>query len=88
MAYNYQMSPKWVSTYGFSIDMAQPRNVGQLLRITRVGESLLVSGGFTYDPARNSVGAVLTVEPRFLPKSKLGMVGGARIPPAGTYGLE
>ena len=81
MSYNYQMSPKWVSSFGFNIDMAEPRNVGELLRITRVGESLLVSGGFTYDPARSSVGAVLTVEPRLLPKSKLGVVGGDHIPP-------
>ncbi len=88
MAYNYQMSPKWISSYGFSIDMAQPRNNGELLRITRVGESFLVSGGFHYDPARNSVGAAFTVEPRFLPKGRVGMVGGAHIEPAGTYGIE
>ncbi len=88
MSYNYQMSPKWMSSYGFSIDMADPKNVGQLLRITRIGESLLVSGGFTYDAARNSVGAVFSVEPRFLPKGRLGQVGGTHIPPAGAYGLE
>ena len=59
MSYNYQMSPKWISSYGFSIDMADPENVGQLLRITRVGESLLVSGGFTLRPGAQQRGGGL-----------------------------
>ena len=55
MSYSYLMSPKWISTYGISYDLSDTKNVGQMLRITRVGESMLVSGGFSYDPARNSV---------------------------------
>ena len=53
-----------------------------------MGESFLISAGFTVDPIRNSVGATLAVEPRFLPKNRLGNVGGAQIPPAGAFGLE
>ena len=88
MAYNYQMSPKWLSSYSLNFDMANTKNIGGLLRITRIGESLLVSGGFTYDPARNSVGAVFSVEPRSQPRSQLGQVGGTQLPPAGAFGLE
>ena len=59
----------------------QHQEHGGLLRITRIGESLLVSGGFTYDPAPNSVGAVFSVEPRPLPNGRLGQVGGTSFPP-------
>ena len=54
----------------------------------RVGESLLVSVGFSVDPVRKSAGASLAIEPRFLPKNRLSNVGGAEIPPAGKFGLE
>lgn len=87
-SYNYWMSPKWVSSFGTSIDFGNQGNLGQNFSVTRVGESFLVSAGFTVDASRNNVGAVLMVEPRFLPKSRLGSVGGAQIPPAGAYGLE
>jgi hypothetical protein len=53
-----------------------------------VGESFLISGSFNVDNTRNSVGASLSIEPRFLPKTRLGSVGGAQIPPAGAFGLE
>ena len=71
-----------------SIDLADTKNVGLSLRITRVGESLLVSGGFNVDPVHNTFGYTFAVEPRFLPKGKLSQVPGAHIPPAGAYGLE
>jgi hypothetical protein len=87
-SYNYQMSPKWVSSLGVSADLSEKGNIGEFLRITRVGESLLLSGGFSYDPARSSVSATFAIEPRFLPKGQLGQVGGARILPAGAMGLE
>lgn len=86
-SYSYWMSPKWVSTAGMSIDLTG-RNIGQNLTVTRVGESFLVSAGFNIDATRGSVGANFMIEPRFLPKGRLGSVGGAHIPPAGAYGLE
>jgi hypothetical protein len=88
MSYNYQMSPKWLSSYAISYDMANSRNVGGVIRLTRVGESLLVSGGFSYDPALNSWGINFTVEPRSMPRGQLGLVGGGHVLPAGAYGLE
>ena len=87
-SYSYWMSPKWVSTFGTSIDFAKQGNLGQNFTITRVGESLLISAGFNVDPARGNFGVGLAVEPRFLPKGLLNNPTGARIPPAGAYGLE
>ncbi len=75
-------------TFGSSYDILNSRNIGQTFSFTRVGESFLVSAGFNVDASRDSVGIQFAVEPRFLPKSRLGQAGGARIPVAGAYGLE
>ena len=87
-SYSYWMSPKWISSLGFSTDLNDTRNTGESLRITRVGESLLVSAAFSVDPVRNTVTAGMTVEPRFMPKGKLGQLPGVHVPPAGAFGLE
>lgn len=87
-SYSYWMSPKWVSSFGASIDLANQGNLGETFTVTRIGESFLVSLGFSADPSRDSVGVALAIEPRFLPKSRLGNVAGAQIPPAGAHGLE
>ena len=88
MSYTYRMSPKWVSAFGTTVDLRDQGNIGQHLSITRVGESFLVSAGFNFDASRGNWGAGLAIEPRFLPKTRLGQAGGARIPVAGAYGLE
>ena len=88
LSYSYWMSPKWVSSFGTSIDFAQQGNLGESFTIMRVGESALISVGFSVDPIRKSAGANLAIEPRFLPRNRLGNVGGAEIPPAGAFGLE
>lgn len=87
-SYSYWMSPKWISSYGVSIDLAGNRSVGQNLSVTRVGESFLISAGFTFDVFTDNVGANFAIEPRFAPGGRLGTVGGARVPVAGAYGLE
>ena len=88
ISYDYRMSPKWVSTFGTSFDLGRDGNIGQNFSITRIGESLLISAGFTVDASRDNVGVNLAIEPRFLPKKRLGNIGGAEIPSAGAYGLE
>jgi hypothetical protein len=89
MSYSYWMSPKWITTTGVTIDMHNVQNVAPAFQLIRVGESLLVSLNLSYDPARNTAGVGLGVEPRFLPKSgKLGSATGVRIPPAGELGVE
>lgn len=87
-SYTYRMSPKWVSAFGMSIDLRDQGNIGQHLTVTRIGESFLVSAGFNVDASRGSWGAAVSFEPRFLPKTRLGQAGGARVPVAGAFGLE
>lgn len=87
MSYSYLMSPKWTSSFGFSIDLMNTKNVGQSFRITRIGESLLVSGIFNYDPVRNTYGVNFMIEPRFAPMRGQ-FSSGVRVPPAGALGLE
>ena len=82
------LARKWFSSFGTSVDIGGEGNIGQRFSVTRIGESLLVSAGFSVDAARDNVGVSFAVEPRFLAKSKLGRGGGARVPVAGAFGLE
>jgi len=88
LSYTYWMSPKWLSSFGTSIDLGGQGNIGQNFSVTRVGESFLISAGCNVDASRNSVGAFFCIEPRFLPKGRLGNIAGAKIPPTGANGLE
>jgi len=88
LSYSYWMSPKWMSTLGISIDLGESSNIGQSFSITRIGESFLVSAGLNVDGSRDSVGVHFSIEPRFLPKRRIEEVTGARIPVAGSRGLE
>jgi hypothetical protein len=40
------------------------------------------------DFGRDNFGAAIAVEPRFLPKGRLGRVAGVQIPPVGMMGIE
>ena len=62
-SYSYWMSPKWLSSFGTTIDLANQGNLGQSFTITRVGESFLISAGFNVNPSRNSVGATWPSSP-------------------------
>lgn len=86
-SYSYWMSPKWISAAGVSIDL-RGDSIGHNVTITRVGESFLISAGFSLDAIRNNAGINFAIEPRFVPRGRLGSVGGARVPIAGAYGLE
>jgi hypothetical protein len=85
---NYRMSEKWIVTAGSSVDFAETGNIGQTLAVTRIGESFLIKAGVNVDSSRDNVNALLTIEPRFLPNSRLSRLGGVQIPPAGWYRLE
>ena len=69
-------------------DFSSAGNIGQYLAMTRIGESFLIKAGFNYDASRNNFGATIGIEPRFLPSSRLGLIGGVAVPPAGALGLE
>ena len=85
---SYRMSEKWIATAGATYDFASAGVFGNNFNLTRVGESFLINVGFNYDASRNNFGATIGIEPRFLPSSRLGMVGGVAVPPAGALGLE
>jgi hypothetical protein len=85
--YSYRMSPKWMSGAGLSYNLAG-KNIGENLTLTRIGESFLVSMGVTADVSKNNFSFSFMVEPRFMPRTMLGRVGGAQIPIAGQNGLE
>ena len=87
-AYHYRMNEKWITSLGTLIDFGPTGNIGQHVEITRIGESFLVGLGLNVDESRGNVGVGLTVEPRFLPLTRGGRVGGLQIPPAGVRGLE
>ncbi len=85
---SYRMSEKWIATAGATYDLGPTGNIGQNVFLTRIGESFLVKLGFSFDASRDNLGISFLVEPRFLPNSRLGRVGGVQIPPAGALGLE
>jgi hypothetical protein len=89
MSYSYWMSPKWITTTGVTMDMHNIQNVAPAFQLIRVGESLLIALNISYDPARQTAGVGLSVEPRFLPNTgRLGSATSVRIPPAGEMGVE
>lgn len=85
---NYRMSEKWIANAGASFDFGNTGNIGQTLGVTRIGEAFLVTVNGNYDASRESLGVFFSIEPRFLPTGKQGVVNGVRVPPAGTFGLE
>jgi hypothetical protein len=85
---SYRMSEKWIATAGASYDLGPTGNIGQSVYLTRIGESFLIKLGMNFDASRDNLGISFLVEPRFLPNSRLGRVGGVQIPPAGALGLE
>ena len=88
-SYSYWMSPKWLTSAGMSLDLKNVQNFGPTFQLVRVGESLLIGLNMNYDPARNTGGIGITVEPRFIPKSgKLSQTPGIHIPPSGEMGVE
>ena len=89
MSYSYWMSPKWITTSGMSIDLKNVQNFGPTFSLVRVGESLLIGLNANYNPAQNTGGVSLTIEPRFVPKSgKLSQTPGVHVGQAGEFGVE
>lgn len=86
--FSYRMSPKWVGTLGTSVDVGGNGNIGQYASLARIGESLLFVAGFNVDASKGVVGANFSIEPRFMPLSRLGQMVGAQLPVSGASGLE
>lgn len=64
-SYSYLMSPKWASTVGTAYDLAEGRNRGQSLTVTRIGADFNVHMGVNVDASKDNVGVQFAVEPRF-----------------------
>lgn len=71
-SYSYVMTPdKWVSTMFTAYDLAENRNRGQSLTVTRIGESFLFHVGVNFDASKDNVGFSFSVEPKFGPYNYL-----------------
>jgi len=66
-SYSYRMSPKWISTFGTAFDIAEDRNRGQSLTLTRIGESFLIHFGASYDHSKDNAGIGISIEPKLGP---------------------
>lgn len=84
---SYRMSEKWLLTAAAAFDLGPTGNIGQSFTVTRIGEAFLVRLGFNVDNSRNNVGVQFNIEPRLMPKGRLG-VGGVTVLPAGAEGIE
>ncbi len=85
---NYRLNEKWIFTSAAAVDLSSVGNIGQSLALTRIGESALIRVGINVDSGRDNVSFNFNIEPRFLPTTRLGSLGGQLVPPAGLFGLE
>lgn len=85
---DYRLNHKWIVSAGNVYDFGETGNVGQTLGLTRVGESFLVQLAANVDAGRDNTSFGFMIEPRFLPSTRLGRLGGQLIPPPGVEGLE
>jgi hypothetical protein len=84
---NYRLSRKWIAEFAATYDLGPTGNVGERFGITRIGESALVRILFHADHGRDNFGASFTIEPRFLPSSRLSRLAGGVLP-AGAAGFD
>ncbi len=85
---NYRLNEKWIVSGGAAFDFGNTGSIGQNIALTRIGETALVRVGVNIDSGRDNVSFNFNIEPRFLPTSRLGYLGGELIPPVGLFGLE
>ena len=65
LAINYRMSEKWASGFSTSYDLAERKNVGQDLSISRIGESFIVTLGAHVNTSKDNWGIKFSLEPIF-----------------------
>lgn len=86
LSYDYRMTEKWAANYGVNIDFGPGGNIGQNLGLTRIGESFIMTAGFTYNESKDNFGIRLNIEPRFLARNR--RIAGERIGTAGVDFLQ
>ncbi len=85
---DHRLNEKWIVSAGNTYDFGETGNVGQSFGLTRIGESFLFQIGAKVDAGRDNTSFGFVFEPRFLPSSRLGRLGGQMIAPPGVEGLE
>jgi hypothetical protein len=85
---SYRLSQKWIFDLSGTYDLGPAGNIGERLAITHVGESIVVRLAANADFGRDNFGIGIAIEPRFLPKGRLGRIGDMPIPPLGSMGIE
>ncbi|MFN9248298.1 MAG: organic solvent tolerance protein OstA [Planctomycetota bacterium] len=84
----YRLSDKWGVRAGSAVDFGETGTIGQSLSLLYIGESFIWRFGVNADFARDNVGFLFGLEPRFLPKQRLFQPGGVAVSPAGSRWLE
>ncbi|WP_246112564.1 LPS-assembly protein LptD [Allorhodopirellula solitaria] len=85
---DHRLNEKWIVSAGTVYDFGSTGSNTQSFGLTRIGESFLFQIGANVDAGRDNTSFGFTFEPRFLPSSRLGLLGGQMIPPPGVEGLE
>jgi hypothetical protein len=80
LAYNYWMSPKWISSFSTSYDFGETENLGQSLVLTRIGSDLVFRFGVSWNPLRDNFGIGFELLPRLYPGLHVGSLSGPRVP--------
>jgi hypothetical protein len=63
-SFSYTLSEKWITTFGTAYDLAEGRDRGQSMTITRVGPDFLLNIGAGIDVSRGNVGLNFSIVPR------------------------
>lgn len=84
----YRLSDKWGVRASSAIDFGETGTIGNSLSLIYIGESFLWRFGVNADAARDNVGFLFGLEPRFLPRQRLFQPGGVAVSPAGSRWLE
>ncbi|TWU11020.1 hypothetical protein Poly21_49270 [Allorhodopirellula heiligendammensis] len=85
---DHRLNEKWIVSAGTVYDFGPTGSNTQTFGLTRIGESFLFQIGANIDEGRDNTSIGFSFEPRFLPSSRLGLLGGQMIPPPGVEGLE
>ena len=74
---------------GHAMDLKEMQNFGPTFQLVRVGESMLIGLNANYNPAQNTGGVSLVIEPRFVPKTgPVSNLPGIHVGQAGEFGVD
>lgn len=65
-AINYRMSQKWATSFSTSYDISESENVGQTLKISRIGESFIFTVSGNVNASKDNWGVSVSMIPVFL----------------------